>query len=334
MKRGPLVSVVMPVGGWRAGTDRAIQSILAQTHAHLELLLIAYPHDDHWRRDLPADTRLHVLERDAPGIVSALNTGLAAARGDYIARMDDDDVARPDRLARQLRLLNSGVDFAGDGIALSGAVGNGAHRYANWLNSLRTHDAIVHDMLVENPLPHPTWMAHRAIWQQLGPYRPFDGPEDYDLVLRAWRAGLQFGKPDGIGLDWHEHPGRLTWQDSRYRREAFTALKVEAMLDPAAGLGIDRGRAIWLLGSGRHARDWCDALQCRGARVNGFVDISRTDRAREKRGLPVIGYAALPSERQGALLISALRQPEARCEVMRWCQQQGLRAGIDYVLGG
>lgn len=111
-------------------------------------------------------------------------------------------------------------------------------------------------------------------------------------------------------------------------------MKVEALLDTRYGPGAIDGRAVWLLGCGRHARDWCDALQARAVSVAGFVDIARTDRPRDKRGLPVIGYDALPALRGDALVISALRDPTARQRVVQWCSARGWQSGREYLLGG
>ena len=93
----PLVSVVLPVrdgGSWLAA---AVDSILGQTLRDLELLVV----DDH-SRDAAAerldrsDPRLQVIDSVGRGVSAAFNTGLARARGTFIARMDADDIALPD----------------------------------------------------------------------------------------------------------------------------------------------------------------------------------------------------------------------------------------------
>ncbi len=117
-----------------------------------------------------------------------------------------------------------------------------------WLNSLTEDQDIRTACYIECPLPHPTFMAHREIWQRLGGYRDIDGPEDYDLVLRAMLLGIRLGKPPGILLDWREHPGRLTHTDKRYRREAFTRCRAWAAIQPQSEVGPGRWTlclAVW-----------------------------------------------------------------------------------------
>lgn len=338
----PDISVLLPVRQWRDSTWDAVQSILRQTHVSLELLLIGHDDVDQFAVRLPADPRIRFVARQQPGIVGALNTGLAQASGHYIARMDDDDIAYPTRLATQLAYLqgSSGTQLCGAGVRFvdsdggSESIGNGNRQYAHWLNSLTYDPDIRTACYIECPLPHPTLMAHRAIWQSLGGYREFDGPEDYDLVLRAMLQGIRLGKPPGILLDWREHPERLTCTDQRYRREAFTRCRAWAAIQPQSGLGLAEGRSVWLCGTGRHARHWHDALTHHGTIVNGFVDIHRHGPQRSKRGKRVISYEQLPGIRGDALVISALSQPGAREAVVRYCEKQAWRAGHDYLLGG
>jgi glycosyltransferase involved in cell wall biosynthesis len=338
----PVISVLLPVRQWRESTGAAVQSILTQTHTSLEILLIGHDDVNQLAARLPADPRILPVVRQRPGIVGALNTGLAVARGQYIARMDDDDIAYPARLARQLAYLrgDAGVQLCGaevrfiDAQGLSESIGNGNRQYATWLNSMANDQDIRASCYIECPLPHPTLMAHREIWQRLGGYREFDGPEDYDLILRAMLLGIKMGKPAGVLLDWREHSGRLTHNDQRYRREAFTRCRAWAATQPQSGLGLADGRGVWLCGSGRNARHWYDALTHYGAIVHGFVDIHRYGPHRSKRGKPVIGYQQLAEVRGDALIISALNQPDARTAFIQYCQQHQWQSGRDFLLGG
>ncbi len=338
----PDISVLLPVRLWRESTRAAVQSILTQTHDSLELLLIGHDDANQLAARLPTDPRIRFVARQQPGIVGALNTGLALARGHHIARMDDDDIAYPTRLATQLAYLNgnSGTQLCGAGVRFIDSegqcesIGNGNRQYAHWLNSLTEDQDIRTACYIECPLPHPTFMAHREIWQRLGGYRDIDGPEDYDLILRAMLLGIRLGKPPGILLDWREHPDRLTHTDQRYRREAFTRCRAWAAIQPQSELGLADGRSVWLCGSGRNARHWHDALMHHGTVVNGFVDIHRHGPQRSKRGKPVISYEQLPGIRGDALIISALSQPGARAAFVRYCQEQRWHSGRDYLLGG
>ena len=270
MTATPRVSVLLPVGRGRASTGRALASLLAQTLADVEVLAIGHE-DVHERLPelvgaaLATDPRVRPVARAAPGIVGALNAGLAASRAPLVARMDDDDVSYPERLEVQLRHLEAHpdaglvgarvriVDASGD----PGGVADGNRRYERWLNDLVTPERIRERRLVENPLPHPTWLGTRALFERLGGWRAGDFPEDHDLVLRALAAGARPSKPAPVLLDWTDHPDRLTRTDPRYAPGAFVRLKAETVTRADAGLGLGpagAGRGVWLAGTGRAAR--------------------------------------------------------------------------------
>jgi len=265
----PEVSVLLPVKSWRATTAEAVDSLLSQTLRSIEILLIGQDDVEDVLRKLPPDPRIRGIVREGEGIVSALNTGLAAARAPFIARMDDDDVAYPERLEaqRQYLLSSSEVDMCATRIRFIDESGNtdavktGNLGYAEWLNNLTQPPDIANACFTECPMPHPTWMAHRSVWQTLSGYRKFDGPEDYDFILRAITMGFGLGKPDAILQDWREHTERLTYSDTRYRREAFTRCSAWAAAQPSNNLGLHAGRSVWICGTGKHARHWHDALQ-------------------------------------------------------------------------
>ncbi len=103
---GPLVSVILPVynrAGWVA---RAVESVLAQTYGHIELLAVDDGSTDETRRVLEGfGARVRILEQEHAGAEAARNLGLAHARGELIAFIDSDDVWYADRLSRQVPLF-------------------------------------------------------------------------------------------------------------------------------------------------------------------------------------------------------------------------------------
>jgi hypothetical protein len=103
----PLVSVILPVHNRAAWVARAVTSALEQTYAPLELIAIDDGSTDATRQVL--DTfggRIVVLSQPQAGAYPARNRGLRAARGEFIAFLDSDDRWFPDRLARQMPLMN------------------------------------------------------------------------------------------------------------------------------------------------------------------------------------------------------------------------------------
>lgn len=340
-----LVSVVLPVRQWRDETSLAIGSILDQSYQNIELLLIGQSCLNELicgLRDARInDDRIRLVSRQSSGIVGALNTGLQAANGEFIARMDDDDLAYPDRFDNQLRLLRNCphiqlcagrvrfIDKYGD----PSGVGEGYQRYARWLNQQTDPDAIALASYAENPMPHPTLLAHRALWTQLDGYRDVDGPEDHDLILRARLNGVRMGKPGEIVLDWREHAARLTRTDERYRRRAFVALSAKALVTEKNSLAGEFSRDVWIAGTGQQARHWHDELTALDVTVRGFVDMARPGPTRQKRGRTIITYQQLAKQRTNELLISAVTQPVGRDAIRRFCHEQAWTEGNDFIMG-
>ncbi|MDT8321169.1 MAG: glycosyltransferase [Xanthomonadales bacterium] len=308
----PVVSVIMPVRDGGAYLRDAVDSILRQSFADLELILV----DDHSADAAIAalersDPRLQLLANSGQGVSSAFNTGLARARGAFIARMDADDLALPERLARQLAYLDArpDVDICGACVELFSErpLRGGNLRYQRWLNSCRSPGQIHRQMFVESPLPNPTAMFRRQALLDLGGYGDPPWPEDYDLFLRAREAGLRMGKPNEILLRWREHAGRLTRRDARYALERFQAAKAHYL---ARGPLRD-GRPVVLWGAGPTGRLMHDLLAAEGVRIDGFLEVDQRKIGGEKRGRPVWPVSRLEALERAMVLV-AVGSPGAR----------------------
>jgi len=113
----PTLSVVMPAFNAERYIGRAIESILDQTYADLELIIyMDAPTDDTVevaRRHAEHDDRVRILENDQNvGVSVGLNRAVATARGSFIGRMDADDIAVPNRFERQMELIQSNPEIA------------------------------------------------------------------------------------------------------------------------------------------------------------------------------------------------------------------------------
>jgi glycosyltransferase involved in cell wall biosynthesis len=272
-----------------------------------------------------SDPRIRVARQPGAGLVAALEAARALARGRYLARMDGDDVASPDRLARQVEALEAeGLAAVGGGIEYfpAAAVRDGARRYERWVNGLVTVEAAARDLFVECPLPHPTLLARREVVS----YRGHGWPEDYDLVLRLWAAGGRFRNVEGVVLRWREHGERLSRLDSAYASEAFVRCKVHHLR--ATLLRGFAAAAVW--GAGPVGKSFARELRAQGVEVAGFVDVDPRKIGRRVYGVPVVAVDEAPRF-DGAFALGAVAGEEPRARIRAMIAEQGRRDGVDFV---
>ena len=120
MTDSPVVSIIIPVRDAAGTLPIVLECVRSQTFADWELVAV----DDGSRDETPdilataarADPRIRTLSQEAVGIAQALQHGCAAARGEFIARLDADDWSPPDRLERQLEFCRQRVTSAGSNL--------------------------------------------------------------------------------------------------------------------------------------------------------------------------------------------------------------------------
>ena len=328
--KAPLVSVVLPVKNGGQFLDSAVDSILQQSLEDFELLLVDdHSSDDSISRLDKNDSRLKILPSQGQGIVSALNTGLAAAKGHFIARMDADDYSLPHRFRTQLDFLaeQPSIHIVGAQVEMfaENTLAGGYRRYQCWINSLRSPEDIRRELFIESPLPHPSWFMHRKVIDQLGHYRDMPWPEDYDFLLRADAAGMFMAKPDSVLLRWRDHEQRLSRCDDRYAVHQFQAAKASFLASHRIG-----GRRVAIWGAGPTGRVMHDLLDQLGVAISGFIEVHPRRVGGSKRGLPVFDYrTGLPDKNH--LLLIAVGVAKARNEIREHLQERGWCEGENYL---
>jgi glycosyltransferase involved in cell wall biosynthesis len=186
------VSVLLPVYNAGPPLDLALESVMRQNFADYEILVIEDASTDESlqriRRYEAQDPRIRVIaHRTNRGLAATLNEGLAVASGEYVARMDQDDEALPDRLAAQAAFLdaNPGCAVVGSYVYRMGAT----HSHDRLFTLPVDADAIAATLPKWNCMCHPATMLRRQTILDLGGYREqFKNAEDYDLWLRVSRS--------------------------------------------------------------------------------------------------------------------------------------------------
>lgn len=226
----PLISVILPFFN-APFLKEAIESILTQTYPNYELILVDNGSTDESSevadsyQDLP---NVVLVREPMHGVVHAANKGIAVARGEFIARMDADDISIPNRLELQYEHLrrNADVDVVSGLVKYLGSSENeGFTHYVNWLNSILSKKEIYLNQFVEFPIANPSMMFRREIVAKYGAFSDGDFPEDYEFFLRLQSHGVAMEKVNTPILQWRDTPGRLTRTDSKYTNEAFFRIK-------------------------------------------------------------------------------------------------------------
>lgn len=315
----------------------AMNSIECQTLREFELVVVDDGSSDgtgEWLQERARhEPRLRRIRLPAPGqgLVAALNTGLAACRARYIARMDADDIAHPRRLELQAEFLDAHAEIAVLATRVYAAghpPGPGWQRYVAWLNRPLCHEAIVRNLFIESPLPHPTVMMRCEWLKRVGGYRELDGPEDYDLWLRLWRAGARFARLPEVLLDWTDHPWRLTRTDPRYSPDRFLRLKARALAEGP----LSAAELVVIWGAGRIGRRLGRELEAGGRPADAFVDIDPRIIGGIRRGRPILAPEELPRLITGrrAVILAAVGVRGARAEIRARLKSLRLREGRDW----
>jgi cellulose synthase/poly-beta-1,6-N-acetylglucosamine synthase-like glycosyltransferase len=185
----PKVSVVMSVYNGERFLRQAVESILDQTLTDFEFIVVDDGSTDGTAEILSsyaeADPRLRIITQENRGLIQSLNRAIGAAQGEYMARMDADDISMPERLTVQVRWLDSHPQVAMlgtryDEIDEHGKVVRRGNRYVG--------SALVERALLQGNFSvfcHGSVMFRRTCFEHIGGYREqFKHAEDYDLWLR------------------------------------------------------------------------------------------------------------------------------------------------------
>jgi len=185
----PLVTIALPVYNGAATLGLAVGSILRQSFHDWELIILNDASTDDSLNVMRSfdDARIRLVEGDENlGLSARLNMAVDMARGQYFARMDQDDISYPDRIEKQLKYLQEHPDV--DLLGTSTTVFRGAGEALGCLPVADEHEQICARPWNGFHLPHPTWMGRSSWFQQHRYDSAADGAEDQYLLLRSYRV--------------------------------------------------------------------------------------------------------------------------------------------------
>ena len=330
----PKVSVILPFYNAENTLGSALQSIADQNYLDWECIMVDNNSSDKSREIagdwMNRDPRFRLIEEERQGVMFASNRGCEEALGEYIARMDADDVARPDRLSLQCSFLDGHPDYG----AVAGLVKHvgdprttgGFKRFVEWSNSVISYEEIYKRRFIEAPIVNPTAMWRRETMETEGLYRAGDFPEDYEMWLRWLDAGIKIAKVPEVVLDWHDSTGRLTRTHPIYSDRAFYEIKSLYLAKWLARHNPFHPR-VWVWGASRISRRRARILEQKDVIIEAYIDTKRS----RQLGNSLIYYKDLPES--GALFIlTYIRQMDNREKIRAFLEERGYVEGENYLL--
>ena len=249
----PLVSVLLSVHNDARFLAAAVGSVLRQTVDDLELIVV----DDASTDETPAvlaavqDPRLRVLRNEQQlGLAASLNRGLGEAVGRYVARLDADDVALPERLESQLARITAIPSVAAVGTAILDLDETG---HAGTLHRNPAGPQAVRWLaLFGSPFFHPTVLVDRELLDRHGlRYDPaYLESEDYDLWTRLLEHGDGGNLAEPLVLK-RVHAGQASLRRSDLQESFQRQVALREIARVAPELGAEGAELAWRLGSGR-----------------------------------------------------------------------------------
>lgn len=279
----PTVSVILSVRNGEPYLKQAIDSILAQSFRDFELIVV----DNHSTDDSPHivesydDERIILTRPQEPlHLAQALNHAASMARGEYVARMDADDVSHPARFEKQIQYMREHPSVGILGSQIRPIDGDGKLITKGSYRKPEAHEDICWSLFFGCPLWHPTVMLRKAVIDELGWYgslaiegREQYSTEDYDLWCRAIAHTQMHNLPE-ILLDYRIHADNHSLGKSRLKEHLRNSvlvltqyIKTTFAMDvshatSAVLLGLKPGDVADLEEAAHHPEDVAQLIRC------------------------------------------------------------------------
>lgn len=193
---------------------KALSSIIDQTYSNLEIIVVADNPNNlpvlEYLRQVSLQKNILLLENERNlGLVKSLNIALEHCTGDYIARMDADDISLPDRLEKQLQyLIRKKLDIVGTG-------------FCDFIDEKKeiprinpkTPAACNRILKFRNCTLHPSWLMKRNVYEVLNGYREIRACEDYDFLVRASISNFRIGNVPEMLVLYRNNPQSISHQN-------------------------------------------------------------------------------------------------------------------------
>ena len=225
----PKVSVVMSVYNGELYLKESIESILNQTFTNFEFIIINDGSTDDTPQILDEyrskDNRIKIINQENIGLTKSLNKGIRLSKGEYIARQDADDLSKPERFTKQVKVLDQNPH-----LSAVFAINNFIDEHGNYLctKQLPSNQRVKCLLKYANPLIHGTAMLRKADFQKIGWYdEKYRVGQDRVLWKKMVSSGLYFDIIREVLYNYRLVSGSITWskkvdwKDSEHRKYLY-----------------------------------------------------------------------------------------------------------------
>jgi glycosyltransferase involved in cell wall biosynthesis len=222
----PLITVAMPIYNAGEYLADAVNSIIAQTYTNWELLIIDDGSTDSAIDSIRSikDERIKILKDGLNiGLAARLNQAIDLAKGQYFARMDQDDISMPERFKMQIDALEANPNL--DLVATRALTINSKNKIVGQLPFALNHQQICSKLWRGFYMPHPIWMG-RLVWFKKYKYKIPQSyySEDCELLLRSYKNSNFACLPEILFK--YRIKDKINWKNQIKARRAVLKLQV------------------------------------------------------------------------------------------------------------
>lgn len=314
------ISIIMPVRNGIPYLLECLESIINQTYSNWELIVVNDHSTDETQLILEKyaalDSRIKQTQNLGKGIIDALKTGYSLSEGNYITRMDADDIMPTNKLQTLLSLIlnetNSTVATGHVKYFSATGVKDGFKSYESWLNQLCFDDNHYQYIYKECVIASPAWMMRRDHFEVIGGFRSETYPEDYDLCFRMYEHGVNIISSPNIVHHWRDHGSRTSRNHENYADNRFLDLKLIYFQK----IEVTKHQDIILIGAGKKGKTVAKFL------LNQEISFSWVTNNSKKIGIDIYGkilqdYEKISFDNNKPAILVSVANKEEQAEIKK-----------------
>lgn len=319
----PRISIITPFKNAAPWIEETILSVQKQSFSDWEMILINDHSTDNSAEIVTkiqkADSRITLIQNKDEGIIPALQLGLSLSKGEFITRMDADDLMPENRLQLMMdRILSSESKTVVTGMVKyfgNEPISDGYLNYEKWLNDRVEKNDFYNQIYRECVVASPNWLVRKQDIMKDQIFQKLQYPEDYDMVFQWRENGYSIEGIEEVTLFWREHPDRTSRNSEIYQQDSFFRLKIDWFLRS------ESTNNLVLLGAGTKGKKVAKQL------IENDIEFKWHDFQFEKFGAPIFDQQIRNyKEIIGEQLLIAVYPPHLE-EFIQFINQKGFDIG-------